>query len=225
MDRKTTSVCCIVVIDNFGGMIRRRYYDLVDVHLSGRKRDVVFFAMTLLFQRHDVFAAGQRVRLWSDAGSGDFRNAPCLYSCLQLNAVCDGVMFEGFNFFGARHGWNDCDRHFGTGKQAMSRWLVEEASCNKELTLDIAKCADILASLQNTTVIVVTKNKIAGADHPPIKGLTKHYCFRFANSRTAHVSMFSDEKSWKPVLFDSGEMLRPIDAQMRAKKRKTTAQK
>ena len=224
MDRKTTSVCCVVVIDYFGGETRRRYFDLVDVHLSGRKRDVVFFAMTLLYQRN-VFANGQHVRLWADAGAGDFRNAPCLYSCLQLNSVCRGITFEAFNFFGARHGWNDCDRHFGTGKQALNRWLVEEASRNKELTLDVTKCAEILASLHNTTVLVVSKNKIAGADHPPIKGLTKHYCFRFANSTTAYVSMFSDEKSGTPVVFGKGQMLDPTDAQMRAKKRKTAGKK
>jgi hypothetical protein len=134
MDRMTTSVFCVVVIESIDGKIQRRYFDFVDIHLSGRKRDVVFYAITWLYQ-DGVFPAGRRVRLWSDARSGDFRNAPCLHSCLQLNSVCAGVVFEGFSFFGARHGWNDCDRHFGTGKRALSRWLVEEASRDKALTL------------------------------------------------------------------------------------------
>jgi len=180
--------------------------------------------MSLLYLK-GVFADGQRVRLWADAGSGDFRNAPCLYSCLQLNAVCHGIVFEGFNFFGARHGWNDCDRHFGTGKQALSPWLVEEASRNKELTLDVSKCGQILAGLHNTTVWEVTKSEISGADHPPIKGLTKHYCFRFVDSTTAQMSMFSDEKSSKTVSFINGKMLPSKEAQLKAKARKTAGKK
>jgi hypothetical protein len=219
MDRKTTSVFCVVVIENVGGSIQRRYFDLVDVHLSSRKRDVVYFAMTLLYQ-DGVFTEGQHVRLWSDAGSGDFRNAPCLYSCLQLNVVCNGIVFDAFSFFGARHGWNDCDRHFGTGKQALSRWLVERASCDKSLTLDVERCAKILARLSNTIAFQCTKAAIAGVLHPPIKKLTKGYCFRFVNSNTALVSMFSDEKDSKLVLFPHGQMVPPEQAKQSARDRK-----
>jgi hypothetical protein len=219
MDRKTTSVFCVVVIDNVDGELVRRYYDFVDVHLSGRKRDVVYFALTLLYDRN-VFASGRRVRLWSDAGSGDFRNAPCLYSCLQLNTVCSGVVFEGFNFFGARHGWNDCDRHFGTGKQALSRWLVEKASCNNSLTLDVKRCAEILAGLHNTAAFVSTKASIWGTDHPPVKNLTKHYCFRFVDDATAHMAMFSDEKVTESVSFPNGQMMPPEEAKQSARARK-----
>lgn len=220
MDRKTTSVFCVVVIESANGKLVRRYFDFVDVHLLGRKRDVVFFALTLLYRRRGVFAAGQRVRLWSDAGSGDFRNAPCLYSCLQLNTVCAGIVFEGFNFFGARHGWNDCDRHFGTGKQALSRWLVEEASRDNSLTLDVKRCAEILAELRNTAAYVCTKATIAGAHHPPIKKLTKHYCFRFVDTATVHVAMFSDEKVVKSVSFPNGRMMPAEEAKQSARARK-----
>jgi hypothetical protein len=219
MDRKSASVFCVVVTFNENGELVRRYYDFVDVHLPGRKRDVVFFALTLLYRRK-VFAEGQHVRLWSDAGSSDFRNAPCLYSCLQLNGVCTGVVFEGFSFFGARHGWNDCDRHFGTGKQSMSRWLVEEASCNKALTLDVGKCAEILAGLHNTTALVCTRAEIAGADHPPVKNLTKHYCFRFISPNTLLQAMFSDEREGVLRLFPSGEMLPAKIAKESARARK-----
>jgi hypothetical protein len=220
MDRKTTSVFCVVVISNVDGELVRRYYDFADVHLSGRKRDIVFFALTLHYRRRNVFAAGQRVRLWSDAGSGDFRNAPCLYSCLQLNTVCTGIVFEGFNFFGARHGWNDCDRHFGTGKQALSRWLVEEASSNSLLTLDVERCAKILVGLHNTAAFVITKASISGTHHPPIKKLTKHYCFRFVDAATAHMAMFSDEKVTKSVSFLDGRMMPPEEAKQSARARK-----
>ncbi len=161
------------------------------------------------------------MRLWSDAGSSDFRNAPCLFSFLQLNSVCDGVVFESFNFFGARHGWNDCDRHFGTAKQALSRWLVEEASRRKDVKLDVRKCGEILAALPNVTVLEITNADIAGAVHPPIKRLTKHYCFRFVDAKTARVSMFSDdETSAKLVLFPEGKWLSAEDAAASAKRRK-----
>jgi len=220
MDRKTTSVFCVVVVDSANGVLRRRYIDFVDVHLKGRKRDMVFYAMTMLF-RQQVFAPGQRVRLWSDAGSSDFRNASCLYSFLQLNSVCTGIAFESFNFFGARHGWNDCDRHFGNAKQALSRWLVEEASQNKTLTLDVRKCGEILAAMPNTTVLEITNASIAGAEQQSIKGLTKHYCFRFVDAQTAGVAMFSDETSVEFVSFPDGQMLSPSAAQASAKRRKT----
>ena len=227
MDRKTTSVFCVVVIDNVNGSVRRRYYDFVDVHLSGRKRDIVFFAISVLLKQRDAFMAGQHVRLWSDAGSGDFRNAPCLYSCLQLNTISNGIVFESFSFFGARHGWNDCDRHFGTGKQVISRWLVTEASRDNALTLDVAKCAEILASLQNTIVLICTKAVIAGADHEAISGLTKNYYFRFVDAKTAHVAMFSDEKEFVAVAFRSGRMMRAEEAKVcaRARKLRTTKTK
>ncbi len=220
MDRKTTSVFCVVVIDNVGNALRRRYFDFVDVHLSGRKRDVVYYTMTLLYRR-GVFSAGQRVCLWSDAGSSDFRNAACLYSCLQLNSVCPQIVFESFNFFGARHGWSDCDRHFGNAKQAVSRWLVKEASRHKELKLDVDKCAEILAALPNTVVLKITKALIHGAEHPSITGLTQHYSFRFVNEKTAGVSMFSDDTSAeKEVSFPKGRMLDAEDAKAIAQRRK-----
>ena len=219
MNRQTCSVFCVVVVENVAGNIQRRYFDFVDVRLSGRKRDVVYFAITLLYLRH-VFLRGRRVRLWSDAGSSDFRNAPCLYSCLQLNTVCDGVVFESFNFFGARHGWNDCDRHFGNAKQAMSRWLVEVASSDKKVTLDVEQCCDILARLGATTAIKCTRAEITGVDHPSIKGLTKHYSFRFNIDATAmRVSIFSDERESKVVQFPNGRWLNPDQARASAKGR------
>ena len=119
-----------------------------------------------------------------------------LFSCNSL--FCAGIAFESFNFFGARPGWNNfCDRHFGNAKQALSRWLVEEASQNKTLTLDVRKCGEILAAMPNTTVLEITTPFIAGAEQQSIKGLTKHYCFRFIDAQTAGVAMFSDDECVK----------------------------
>jgi hypothetical protein len=102
----------------------------------------------------------------------------------------------------------------------MSRWLVEEASCNKALTLDVGKCAEILARLHNTTALVCTRAEIAGADHPPVKNLTKHYCFRFISPNTLLQAMFSDEREGVLRLFPSGEMLPAKIAKESARARK-----
>ena len=220
MDRKQTSVLCVVVVDA-EGEIRRRYFDFVDVKLSGRKRDGVFFALSFLYQE-GVFSQGQRVRLWSDAGSGDFRNAPCLFSFLQLNSVCKGVTFESFNYFGARHGWSDCDRHFGTAKNKITRWLVEEASSDRSLLLDVLQCAKILAGLENTEVFGCSKTPIDGVEHPSIKGLTKNYSFRFVNATTAAVALYtdSDETQRHNVQFGEGRFLPFAEAKKSASLRK-----
>lgn len=220
MDRKTTSVFCATLVFSVNGKIRREYFDFVDVLLSGRKRDMFYFAVTLLYNR-GVFANFKRVRIWSDAGSSDFRNAPCLYSFLILNEVCKSVRFESFNFFGARHGWNDCDRHFGVGKQALDNWMVEVASFHKELLLDVSVCASLLSKLRRTCVFVCTKSKIHGIMHKGVKNLTNHYCFRATDCpRVISACSFSDSVDGQDFSLEEGYIVKPSDADAEAKKRK-----
>ncbi len=188
--------------------------------MPGRKRDMVYFALTLLFNR-GVFGSFKRVRVWSDAGSSDFRNAPCLYSFLLLNEVCNGLRFESFNFFGARHGWNDCDRHFGVGKQALDEWMVEVTSFLKELTLDVSVCAQLLSRLRRTSVFVCTKSKVYGIMDKGVKNLTNHYCFRATDSqRVISACAFLNSVDGNYFSLDQGCVMKPIDADAEAKKRK-----
>jgi hypothetical protein len=77
-----------------------------------------------------------------------------------------------------------------------------------------------LAGLRNTTALVCTRASIAGVDHPPIKNLTKHYCFRFVNVKTVMQAMFSGEKEGKLVVFAHGRMMQAEKANKSAQARK-----
>ena len=163
MNHETINVFCVVIVDAVGGKIRRRYFDFIDVKLPGREHDIVFFVLTVLYQT-EAFSKGQRVRLWSSAGSGDFRNAPCLFSFLNLNSVCKGLTFESFNFFGARHEGSECDRHFWIARKAIKKWRAEKASSEPNLLLDVGQCGRILARLPDTVAYGCTDAEIDGVE-------------------------------------------------------------
>jgi hypothetical protein len=82
------------------------------------------------------------------------------------------------NFFAARHGWSDCDRHFGSAKRHISKWMMTTATRKPELTLDVHICHRLIAELPNSMSILCSSAKVTGVLHESVKGLTAHYCFK-----------------------------------------------
>lgn len=95
-----------------------------------------------------------------------------------------------------------------------------QTTSDKSLTLYVPKCAAILAGFENTTVLICSNATIAGVHHPPIKGLTKYHNFRFLDSKTACVAMYSDDRESVSVAFESGRMMPADEAKVSAKSRK-----
>lgn len=223
-DRKKASMLGVVVLRGspLGGVIRK-YYDFVDVKLSGRKRDGLFFALTFLY-RQGAFNGISRARIWSDSGANDFCNAPCIYSFTQVNVFCQDVFFESMNFFAARHGWSDCDRHFSNCKQQMSKWMMKQATKNRNLNLDVKTAAQIFVNrLSRTQAFVMTKVTPSGALHATLKGLTKNYSFRAERGCAKVLALqFSSSPENEGQIFDlsKGQLVRGDYAQREAVKRK-----
>lgn len=229
-DRKTASMLGVMVLRGspLGG-VSREYYDFVDVKLSGRKRDGLFFALTMLVQQR-AFEGITHARIWSDSGANDFCNAPCIYSFTQVNACCKGLLFfESMNFFAARHGWSDCDRHFSHCKQQMSMWMMNQATNNLSLSLDVTTAAQIFVDrLSNTHVSVVTKCRPSGALHGPLKGLTKNYSFVASPDSAIVLALkFSSSPKSEGQIFDmsNGKLVYARTADSEAAKRQSVRPK
>lgn len=220
MDRKTTSVLGVCVIRSKGTSLHRVYFDFVDVRLAGRKRDGLFFAISSLVSQ-GVLDGLSRVRLWSDAGTSDFHNAPSVFSFLQLNALRTGMLyFESFSFFGARHGWNDVDRHFGNVKKAISSWMMSEATENTDLLLDVPRCAELLNNQKKCTAFLCTDVEIFGVLQESVRGLTRHYCFRATEDPTVvKACMYSSSMNGEEFVLN-GKFVHAAEARMAANERK-----
>lgn len=223
MDRKTTSVLSLMVLRcDKDRNITRSYFDFVDLPISGRKRDASYFALTGLWSR-GVFKGIQRVRLWADAGSGDFRNAPGLYGFVQLEKVCVGVTFESFNFFGARHGWSDVDRHFGNAKKHIDCWMANEATRDLSLKLDVAMCCRLLAQMPQCIAFRCSNVKVFGLVADSVPGLIQHYSFRrISRTNSLRACKYSSDSDDSGKIFDlsHGSFVSAADAAALASARK-----
>lgn len=178
MDRQTTKVLCVTVLRHGTNGLQRHYYDFVGLPLQGRWRDGLMYALTYLRGARQIDDISEAI-IWTDAGSGDFRNAPVLFTFANLPQLVPHIWWRSMNFFAPRHGWNDCDRHFGAAKRSIGAWMDNCASRDPDAFLDAKTCAALIARLPHTTAYHVKRNaRIVGAISSSIRGLTTHCCFR-----------------------------------------------
>lgn len=152
MDRGKVKVVNATLIRNVSGVFRRQYVDLVGIPVQGRPCDGLGYMLSFL--RASGYLQGiSLVHVWCDAGWNDYHNSSSLGWLKVLSDSASkfalGAQID-FNYFGERHGWMDCDRHAGSGKRHIEKWLRDEAPCNPKLFLDVATLVKLLNELRNT---------------------------------------------------------------------------
>ena len=161
-----------------GTSLKRSYFDFYRLPLSGRKRDALYYVLSYMFQ-NDLCSA-KRVVVWADAGSSDFHNAPAMYSFVRLANYCAprGIVLESLNFFAVRHGWSDCDRHFGKIEQSITQWYSDVAPKCKGLFLDVDLLRKLTEEkLRNTRTFDCQSVHVIGTVCPPVPSLNAFYSF------------------------------------------------
>lgn len=163
------------------GDISRSYHDLIGLQASGRRRDVVFYLFRFLLDQ-GVLKTGYTYCVWTDSGSSDFHNAGALFGFAFAAHLLQekGIVLESFNFFGARHGWNDADRHFGAISRTIDHWLAYDAPNDLSLHLDVEQLMRLLRDenrIKNTTPHDCRHVQFPGIDYNSVAGLTA--CFSF----------------------------------------------
>jgi hypothetical protein len=182
-DRGTVQdLCCVVTKSkNDGSGVCRTFVDFLGIPCRGRKRDVVFWVL-LELKKQGFLEEGMSYAIWSDFGVSDFHSAPAMYAFAAANEALRlqeaGVTLESFNFFGARHGWNDCDRHFGTISRVITKWFAKEATPDPSAILDVPQLMRILSNkIQCTHVFDCRAMDIPGVFCNSVPGLTLNHCF------------------------------------------------
>jgi hypothetical protein len=181
-DRGHISDLCVTIAGRAedGGGLSRMYVDYLGLQTSGRRRDVVLWVI-LTLQREGFLTRKQYV-LWSDAGTSDFHSAPAMYAFGLAAKVMRmrerPIFFESFNFFGARHGWNDCDRHFGAISHVVTHWFATVAVQDHSTFLDIPTLMELMERrMTNTHVFDCRKVEFVGVVCASVPTFTTNYCF------------------------------------------------
>jgi hypothetical protein len=179
---KTKVMNATVISQGPNNTLVRMYYDLVGLPISGRPCDG-FGYMLLFLNNMCVFAQTTKLHIWSDAGSGDFRNNSTL--CWMRDLVCKELKFlelVDMNFFGQLHGWSDSDRHFGAGKQHEEKFMRESASDNPSIFLDVPRLVRLLCDLKNTHALDCREMVVPGISvTQKLKGIKSYLYFRANN--------------------------------------------
>jgi hypothetical protein len=130
-----------------------------------------------LWQQNRLTASSYTI--WSDSGTGDFHNAASVYAFGVVAALLSRhkVELESLNFFAARHGWNDCDRHFGVISRLISQWYAKFATANVSLKLNVDQLMMLLASLQRTTGFKCSGIQFPGFLCDSVYSLINFYCY------------------------------------------------
>lgn len=161
----------------------RHYYDYLGLNCGGRHRDALLYILGDLKKRGALGA--DRFVIWSDSGTGDFHNAPGVYAFSRLAEHWkDEILLESLNFFAARHGWNDVDRHFGAIVKARNRWYTDEAKTNQSLTFDVPQLMRMLQGprMSNTTPLNCWGEDVSGVVCPSVHHLIDYYSYQPVSS-------------------------------------------
>lgn len=180
MDRGGVRVLCAVLTHKSedGTSHVRTYIDFLDLQCSKRRRDTVAWLLIELKQR-GLLKAMEYV-MWSDAGTSDFHNAPAIFAFNEIANHFrrnDGPNLASMNFFASRHGWSDCDRHFGAVKRKVNAWYANEAPEDISQMLDFHQLTKFLQEMRNTTPIDCRNVHLQGVVCDPVPLLTIRYCF------------------------------------------------
>lgn len=188
MDREGVKSLGVTVVRTNGHALERKYFDFVDLPIQQRPRDGLYFALTQLAIREELGGVN-KAYVWSDAGTGDFHNSPATFAFANLPAVCPQIEWLSLNFFAPRHGWNDCDRHFGSVKRSVAAWMADKASQDPRLMLDIPRQVQLLNSHPNT-IAFDRYRPIYGTIVPAIPGLLENLCFKpIPNDANGHIQV------------------------------------
>jgi hypothetical protein len=223
MERLKVKVLCVVKIQkDDSGSLRRSYFDLFGLPLTGRPSDGLLFAFELL-EREGILDGLQGVHIWSDAGGGDFHNNSAILAfSLFRNRVKDDCSWD-LNFFGPRHGWSDCDRHFGSSKVHVQKYLRDIASSDNSENLTVEKLLELQRGISRTTVFDCRKCKVIGAKvTKKWKGISKFLCFELQKDGAVLAHPLTNDEFCKKVQIE-GQLEPSEAAESRAKKRRTKA--
>lgn len=180
MDRGGVRVLCAVLTHRCedGTSHERTYIDFLDLQCSKRRRDTVAWLLIELKQK-GLLQAKEYV-MWSDAGTSDFHNAPAVFAFNEIaNHFRDngGPNLASMNFFASRHGWSDCDRHFGAVKRKVNAWYANEAPEDIAQMLDFHQLTKFLQEMRNTTPIDCRNVRLQGVVCDSVPLLTIRHCF------------------------------------------------
>lgn len=181
MDRGKVRVLDVVITHQSedGASLERYYVDFLALPCSKRRRDCVQWVLVEL-QRMGLLTKGEYV-VWSDAGTSDFHNAPAIFAFNEIAKLFKKKKWATLSamcFFASRHGWSDCDRHFGAVKRKIQAWYATEAPEDKALMLDFAQILKFLQEMHNTTPSDCSNVQLDGVVCDSVPGLTALYCFR-----------------------------------------------
>lgn len=180
MDRGGVKVLCAVLTHKSedGAHLERTYIDFLDLQCSKRRRDTVPWLLVDLKQRGLLTA--KKYVMWSDAGTSDFHNAPAVFA---FNEIANqfrrmgGPILASMNYFASRHGWSDCDRHFGAVKRKVNAWYANVAPQDISQMLDFHQLTKFLQELRNTTPIDCRGVLLQGVVCDSVQYLTIRHCF------------------------------------------------
>lgn len=181
--------CVIATRDEHGKGVHREYVDFLRLPIQGRRRDAVFWVFLELYKRG--FLQKRRYKVWSDFGTSDFHSAPAMYAFAQVAAFLEQsqppVVLESFNFFGARHGWSDADRHFGAISRVITHWFATDATADVTLFLDVNQLMKLMREkISNVHVFDCHSVSLPGVFCDSVPDLTLNHCFETVEGPGKH---------------------------------------
>lgn len=219
MARDTVKVLGATVIRAVNGAVERHYYDFVGLPVRGRPCDGLSYSLEVL-RCKNCLAGVTVIHCWADAGTNDFRNNATLLSLRHMVQGTFANVSVTLNYFGPRHGWSDCDRHFGAAKRHVEKWMRDVATTDVSVQLDVACLLDRLGELSNTTPYDCRPVHVPGirVDKKCV-GISQylHFCVAGGSIFASRLTELNPELTQLSV---SGEMVAPAIATVAAAKRK-----
>lgn len=222
MQRGKAKVLGFVVtrLDEHNALVRR-YVDLVNLPVRGRPSDGLSYGLRFLRASTPWLNGVRELHFWADAGIGDFRNSAAILSFRELCTMPDFSDIQlDLNYLAPLHGWNYCDRHFGSGKRHVEKWLRDEATRNDALFLDVRQLVLLLRELKNTDAVDCGHCVVPGfAVSKRLIGIQKYLHFEVGNG-VLKGAVDSSPGSTLTDLHVEGEQMSATDAQRAADMRR-----